>query len=206
MGIGTSAPATSFHVVSATNGGGIRIQGTASSYSPALAQFLGTTQYLTLASAASNQDGLATSVAGDSVVKNVANFALLFGTNNTEKMRIANDRKTGIGTTAPAAMLQIDSNATGTENLILKQKASQTADMTQWKNSSGTTLASVDASGNLKVGTAGASMEASTGSVYGAALNVNQTAAADSLKVQDSGTAVLEVYDGGIVDMPKQSG
>ncbi len=37
-------------------------------------------------------------------------------------------------------------------------------------------------------------------------VNVNQTNAASSLVVQDSGTEVVEVRDGGIVDFPKQSG
>jgi len=37
-------------------------------------------------------------------------------------------------------------------------------------------------------------------------LTVNQTAAADSVDVQDGGTQVMKIYDGGIVDFPKQSG
>jgi len=39
----------------------------------------------------------------------------------------------------------------------------------------------------------------------GALLTVNQTAAADVVDVQDGGTTVLKIYDGGIVDLPKQS-
>ena len=39
----------------------------------------------------------------------------------------------------------------------------------------------------------------------GAQLTVNQAAAADIVDVQDGGTDVMKIYDGGIVDMPKQS-
>lgn len=39
-----------------------------------------------------------------------------------------------------------------------------------------------------------------------AKLTANQTAAADSLLLQDDGVIVAEIYDGGIVDLPKQSG
>jgi len=39
----------------------------------------------------------------------------------------------------------------------------------------------------------------------GAKLDINQTTASDSLRIQDDGTTVVRIYDGGIIDFPKQS-
>jgi len=77
------------HITTATNGGGMRIEGVSGSYSPAITQFLGTTQYLTTTVAGTADGGLVGAVIGDSIIKNAANYGMLFGINNTESFRIA---------------------------------------------------------------------------------------------------------------------
>jgi hypothetical protein len=61
---------------------------------------------------------------------------------------------TGINKTAPGAMLEVDSNAVGEKNEILKEITSQTADPLEIQNSSGTVIVGVSAAGNLGVATA----------------------------------------------------
>ena len=59
----------------------------------------------------------------------------------------------GIGTTSPGAQLQVSSGAAGTIGSIIKGAASQTANLTEWQNSSATVLACVTAAGNVGIGT-----------------------------------------------------
>jgi hypothetical protein len=80
-----------------------------------------------------------------------------------------------IGTlTAPTAALQVNSIATGTPVLIARGAASQTANLQEWQNSSGTVLTKIDSAGNLVFTQAGANITTPTsgrlnigGAVYG---------------------------------------
>ncbi len=67
----------------------------------------------------------------------------------TERMRITHDGNVGIGTTNPEARLHINNSAAATIAQIIRGAASQTANLTQWQNSSGTMLAAVTASGDM---------------------------------------------------------
>jgi hypothetical protein len=57
--------------------------------------------------------------------------------------------KTGINQTAPTSMLDVVPASSSTIGSIIKGAASQTADLTQWQNSSGTVVAKVASGGNL---------------------------------------------------------
>lgn len=55
------------------------------------------------------------------------------------------------GLTLPSARLHVQGNLAGTPVSIFQSAASQTADITQWKDNAGTTLAKVDNAGNATV-------------------------------------------------------
>jgi len=55
----------------------------------------------------------------------------------------------GIGTTAPGAQLEVDTSIATNKGSIIKGFASQSADLTEWQNSSGTVLSSVDSAGGF---------------------------------------------------------
>ncbi len=58
----------------------------------------------------------------------------------------------GIGNTAPGAKLQVDTGATGTKGQIIKAFLGQSANLSEWQNSTGTVLSQVDSNGYLGVG------------------------------------------------------
>jgi hypothetical protein len=60
----------------------------------------------------------------------------------------------GIGNTSPGAKLQIDTGAIGTKGQIIKGFSGQTANLTEWQNTGGTVLSSIDSSGNASFPTA----------------------------------------------------
>ena len=90
----------------------------------------------------------------------------------------------GVGTASPGSRLTVKGAGTtsGTSSLAVFSSASSP-------------LLLVRDDGNIGIGAATPT----------AKLNVRQIAAADIVDVQDSGTTVMKVYDGGIVDLPKQS-
>jgi hypothetical protein len=55
----------------------------------------------------------------------------------------------GVNTTSPGAMIQANTAAAATKGLIVKGFTSQSANLTEWQNSSGTAIAAIDASGDL---------------------------------------------------------
>ena len=57
--------------------------------------------------------------------------------------------KTGINQTTPTSMLDVVASSSSTTGSIVKGAASQTVNLTEWQNSSGTVLASVNAAGGL---------------------------------------------------------
>lgn len=76
----------------------------------------------------------------------------------------------GIGTANPAGKLHIDTGTTTTIGQIIEAEASQTANLSEWRNSSGTVMAGVDATGNLL-----ANRTSTTGAVYVGALPIDNT-------------------------------
>lgn len=109
VGIGTADPQQSLHVVASSVGTGIRLDGTTTgSITPAFSQYIDSTQHTVLSTAASAGQGLTYASAGDAILKTVESDALLFGTNNLERMRIDGSGRIGIGTNAdPSAPLQV---------------------------------------------------------------------------------------------------
>lgn len=89
-------------------------------------------------------------------------FSTVGGTTSNvyTRMIIKKNGNIGIGTTSPdtigsssvPAMLGIVSNAVGTVGLVVRGVASQTANLQEWQNSSGTTLTSITANGVLAIG------------------------------------------------------
>jgi len=55
----------------------------------------------------------------------------------------------GINTTTPSALLHVNAESTGTKALIVQGATSQTANLTEWQDSSGTALSFVNASGGF---------------------------------------------------------
>jgi hypothetical protein len=63
-------------------------------------------------------DGNSINTDGNTYLNVSANYDLYFGTNNTERMRIKNDGKIGIGTDSPQVDLQIDNSSGGRLTLV----------------------------------------------------------------------------------------
>lgn len=108
-----------------------------------------------------------------------------------EKMRIDSAGNVGIGTTSPGAQLQINCGLSTTIGLIVKGAASQTANLEQWQNSSGTVLAAIDSSGNIKanaVGTGfyikeGSNATMGTGTLSGGTVTISTTKVTASSRI-----------------------
>jgi hypothetical protein len=71
----------------------------------------------------------------------------------TERLRITSAGLVGIGTTSPGAQLQVNASSSSTIGSIIKGAASQTVNLTEWQNSSGTVLTAIDAAGRIKLDT-----------------------------------------------------
>ena len=68
------------------------------------------------------------------------------------RMVVTNTGLVGIGAASSLdGMLHIVPNAAATKGIFIKGAASQTANLTEWQDSSGTVLAKVDSAGNLSV-------------------------------------------------------
>lgn len=72
-----------------------------------------------------------------------------FATNGVEGMIINASGQVGINAATPGAQLAVTPGAAGTIGAIIKGASSQSANLTEWQNSSSTVLAKVDASGNI---------------------------------------------------------
>lgn len=84
------------------------------------------------------------------ILQTSTNDALRFGTNSATAMVIETSRNVGIGTTTPGGKLHINGTADD-QQLIIEGHSTQTANLTEWQNSSGTILSAVNPSGNLSL-------------------------------------------------------
>jgi hypothetical protein len=119
IGIGTSSPIVPLHIRATTTNYGftqtIKNEGSGSGRMSALSLATDNLDTARLAIVKhSNTDG---SVGGRADIVNEANFPLMFGTNNTERMRILADGKVGIGTATPAGILSISTGTTSAFNI-----------------------------------------------------------------------------------------
>ena len=115
VGIGTTAPTMPLSVQAASNAYAISMHGRSDGYSELYgASNDGSTKYSFL-QAHSAQTKLYTLV----------NTPLLFGTNSTERMRISNTGRVGIGTGSPQAHLDINTEAAEATTVILNGEANQ---------------------------------------------------------------------------------
>lgn len=101
----------------------------------------------------------------------------------TEVFRINELGKVGIGAGSPDAQLQVTVGAAETIGQIIKAAASQTANLTEWQNSSGTVLANVSAAGVVK------------------ATEVNIDAGAYPTRLKFRGQNILTLTDSGTVSI-----
>ena len=112
-----------------------------------------------------------------------------------------------------------DAGQAGIVPVVVLARASQTADLQQWQDSTGATLAKIDASGNIYAASAG--VIANTTSVTGAALNIIPTSASaygilvqgrgsqsgDLMRWQNSGATVLaSIASAGALTLSPSSG
>lgn len=76
---------------------------------------------------------------------------MVFSANNdnTIQMAILSSGNVGIGTISPGAMLQVNTSSASTKGIIIKASTSQTARLTEWQNSAGSAIASIDEMGDI---------------------------------------------------------
>ena len=122
VGIGTSSPALTLHIVSNTIDNFVRLQGASPSVQ-FLADISGVTQNGKLGFANSSGIYAPTAAAGDFIMaNNYSSGNILFSTGGGEKMRLASNGNLGIGTTSPALPMHIVSNTI--DNFVRLQGAS----------------------------------------------------------------------------------
>jgi len=139
VGIGTTTPQYKFQVAGAS-GSMVEFRETTSANGTALA-FAVTSGVSKIISSWETTGGSAS---------DLAFITTQSGGTQQEAMRIlGSNGNVGIGTTTPGAMLQVNASSAATIGQIIKGFASQTGDLTQWQNSSGTVLAKIESSGNI---------------------------------------------------------
>lgn len=120
IGINTSSPGTDLHIKPQATGGGVRLEGTASSISPATSYFLGATQYGGIGVAGVNTQLLSSSVVGDFIIKNVQAKDVLIGASDTEVLRVTFGGRVGIGITAPTATFMMRAGTAAAQTAPIK--------------------------------------------------------------------------------------
>ena len=147
----------------------------------------------------------------DTFFVNSANGSMLFGTNNTEKMRITSAGNVGIGTSSPQSTYKLTISGTDTispsvylENTTNSKAYSMRATGTSWMirdNTAGLDRITLDTSGNLGIGTAsmGRKLNIAAGTAAGIQFQATGSSGRNySLFATDSGASVvgaLAIYD-----------
>jgi hypothetical protein len=90
-----------------------------------------------------------------------------FLTGGVRQMTILGNGNVGIGTTSPGAMLQLNTSSAATIGQIIQASASQTANLLEWQNSSGTVLGQITAGGNLTMASGNLSVSNGNASIVG---------------------------------------
>ena len=108
VGINYTTPASKLHIQTDFDGDGIYMQPVSAGSGVGIVLFNTVDNVGTLGIAGGAGSWLPTATADDLVLKNAsATQSLIFGTNNTERMRISSTGNIGIGTDSPQNMLQL---------------------------------------------------------------------------------------------------
>ena len=151
VGIGTTNPQNKLHIQGAVQSSDVVLLNLQNKYSNAV------TSASLRFSGGTNDTGWPLANIAGYVMNSTGggNGALLLSTTLngvlTEKMRIDNNGNVGIGTTTPAAKLQVNTGTSTTIGQIIKGAASQSANLTEWQNSAGMVVAAVNAAGNISI-------------------------------------------------------
>lgn len=137
MGIGTASPAGSLHIQNSANTISLSLRSTSTVNS--IIQFS--------TNAGTNYIGVDDANSGLTLGGTIDQI----GSSNYTMLVQSNAGNVGIGTIVPTAKLHIVGTS-NTQQLIVKANATQTANLTEWQNSSGTIKAAIDSGGRLSLG------------------------------------------------------
>ena len=165
VGIGTASPSFKLQVDAASVDANI-VANVTSGYG-GIGVYAAGTNKVVLGYAGANANYGSQTIAGDIALKvNNSNFHINTGSGNSVTTAyFSYAGNVGIGNVSPGARLQVDTGATGTKGQIIKGFLGQTANLTEWQNSTGTALSIVDASGRVGIGYSG-SLDAVAGYSY----------------------------------------
>jgi hypothetical protein len=121
------------------------------------------------------------------------NTALVFGTSNTEKMRITSAGNVGIGTTSPGAWLQVGNSSDGRTGLIVRGGDSGAGTIiADFLNSSGNSVMEIQGNGNVGIGTTSPTVKLD---VVGAGIFTNTSSGISLTSKGYSETAISNIWN-----------
>jgi len=149
VGIGTASPSFKLQVDAASVDANI-VANVTSGYGGIGVYAAGTNKVI-LGYVGANTNYGSQTVAGDIALKtNNSNLHINTGSGNSVTTAyFSSAGNVGIGNVSPGARLQVDTGATGTKGQIIKAVASQTANLSEWQNNSGTALSYVASNGDI---------------------------------------------------------